>query len=341
MPAALRQRHGRDRGRALLQARRRRLRARSSAPASRTSSRARPCRAARRSPSSSSARSTSRTRSATSRARSARPSWRRSSSTSTRRRWILQNYLNDVPYGTVGGRTAIGVEAAAETFFAKHARDLTLAESALLAGLPQAPSQYNPFRNPSRRARAPQRGARARWPTTATSRAREADAAAQRAARAASTAPATRSRREPYFFDYVQEQLIEKLRRRRLPPRRAEGPHDDRPEAPGRGARRRSTASSPYPTGPGSAIVSIDPANGYIRAMASSGTYKDRTFNLAAQGHRQPGLGVQDVGADDGDPQGRRSRTDHLRLEAAAASTCPGYGHLGRQDLRRHLRRHR
>src|SRR5213078_2109290 len=40
---------------------------------------------------------------------------------------------------------------------------------------------------------------------------------------------------------------------------------------------------------PSSAIVSIDPDNGYIKAMASSGGYKDRNFNLAAQGHRQPG----------------------------------------------------
>src|SRR5205814_8510580 len=40
---------------------------------------------------------------------------------------------------------------------------------------------------------------------------------------------------------------------------------------------------------PSSAIVSIDPDNGYIKAMASSGGYRDRTFNLAAQGHRQPG----------------------------------------------------
>src|ERR687894_41082 len=62
--------------------------------------------------------------------------------------WILHNYLNTVPYGTVGGRTAIGVEAAAVTFFDKHVRDLKLFESALLAGLPQAPSEYNPFRNP-------------------------------------------------------------------------------------------------------------------------------------------------------------------------------------------------
>src|SRR4051795_9759634 len=63
------------------------------------------------------------------------------------KRWILQNYLNDVPYGTVQGRTAIGVEAAAETYFGKHAKDLSLVQSAMIAGLPQAPSQYNPFQN--------------------------------------------------------------------------------------------------------------------------------------------------------------------------------------------------
>ena len=54
-------------------------------------------------------------------------------------------------------------------------------------------------------------------------------------------------------------------------------------------ARQAIAGQLPYPDDPSSAIVSIDPSNGYIRAMASSGTYKDRTFNLAAQGHRQPG----------------------------------------------------
>jgi penicillin-binding protein 1A len=63
--------------------------------------------------------------------------------------WILKEYLNTVSYGTVDGRTAIGVEAAAETYFSKHANDLTLNEAALLAGLPQAPSEFNPFRNPT------------------------------------------------------------------------------------------------------------------------------------------------------------------------------------------------
>src|SRR3954464_10271910 len=63
--------------------------------------------------------------------------------------WILTSYLNNVPYGTVNGETAVGIEAAAEIFFSKHAKDLTLEQSALLAGLPQAPSEYNPFKNPS------------------------------------------------------------------------------------------------------------------------------------------------------------------------------------------------
>ena len=54
---------------------------------------------------------------------------------------ILQMYLNEAPYGG----TAWGVEAAAETYFGKSVSDLTLAESAILAGLPQRPSVYSPY----------------------------------------------------------------------------------------------------------------------------------------------------------------------------------------------------
>src|SRR6266566_2822025 len=64
------------------------------------------------------------------------------------KRSILTSYLNSVPYGTVGGQTAIGVQAAARIFFDKPASQLNLQQAALLAGLPQAPSQYNPFRDP-------------------------------------------------------------------------------------------------------------------------------------------------------------------------------------------------
>ncbi|HZZ98331.1 MAG TPA: transglycosylase domain-containing protein [Candidatus Saccharimonadia bacterium] len=54
---------------------------------------------------------------------------------------ILEMYLNNIPYGG----TSWGIEAAAQTYFDKHAKDLSLAEAALLAGLPQSPSRYSPF----------------------------------------------------------------------------------------------------------------------------------------------------------------------------------------------------
>ncbi len=56
---------------------------------------------------------------------------------------ILTIYLNHIYLG----QGAYGVEAAARTYFGKHARDLNLAECAMLAGLPQAPSRYNPKRH--------------------------------------------------------------------------------------------------------------------------------------------------------------------------------------------------
>src|SRR3954470_9275006 len=62
--------------------------------------------------------------------------------------WILTTYLNTVPYGTYGGQSAIGVWAAARVYFNKSPTDLTLPESALLAGLPQAPTEYSPVRSP-------------------------------------------------------------------------------------------------------------------------------------------------------------------------------------------------
>lgn len=57
------------------------------------------------------------------------------------KRDILGMYLNYVPYGG----TAWGIEAAAQTFFDKPATELTLAEAAFLAGLPQSPTRYSPF----------------------------------------------------------------------------------------------------------------------------------------------------------------------------------------------------
>ncbi len=57
---------------------------------------------------------------------------------------ILEMYLNQVPYGG----SSYGIEEASRTFFGKHAQELTLAEAAFLAALPQAPSMYSPYINP-------------------------------------------------------------------------------------------------------------------------------------------------------------------------------------------------
>src|SRR4051812_4299626 len=63
--------------------------------------------------------------------------------------WILDKYLNSVPYGTVGGQSAIGAKAAARIYFNKRLSQLDLHEAAMLAGLPQAPSTYSPLRAPA------------------------------------------------------------------------------------------------------------------------------------------------------------------------------------------------
>jgi len=59
------------------------------------------------------------------------------------KRWILSQYLNRAPYGS----NFIGIEAAAHGWFGKGAKDLGLAEAALLAGMAQAPSRFRPDRN--------------------------------------------------------------------------------------------------------------------------------------------------------------------------------------------------
>ncbi len=58
---------------------------------------------------------------------------------------ILTLYINQIFLGS----NSYGVEAAARTYFAKHAKELTIAEAALIAGLGQSPSAFNPYRNPT------------------------------------------------------------------------------------------------------------------------------------------------------------------------------------------------
>src|SRR3954470_24901506 len=200
--------------------------------------------------------------------------------------WILTSYLNNVPYGTVNGETAVGIEAAAEIYFSKHAKDLTLDQAALLAGLPQAPSLYNPFKNPT--------AAIARRNEVLRAMSKSGYITESQALEAMNKPLKLRAgnkyfrRSEPYFFDYVSELLIEKygLNTYRRGGLKVYTTIDPKLQQT---ARESINNVLNQPNDPSSAVVAIDPRNGYIRAMASSGSYKHRNFNLAAQGHRQPG----------------------------------------------------
>src|SRR3954467_2191002 len=200
--------------------------------------------------------------------------------------WILTSYLNNVPYGTVNGETAVGIEAAAEIFFSKHAKDLTLEQAALLAGLPQAPSEYNPFKNPSAALARRNEVLRSMVKSHYISQAEASDAGNQPLKLNAGSKYF--KRHEPYFFDYVSELLIERYgintyRKGGLKVYTTIYPDLQKT------ARSAIAGQLNQPNDPSSAIVAIDPRNGYIRAMAANGSNKPRHFNLAAQGHRQPG----------------------------------------------------
>jgi len=201
------------------------------------------------------------------------------------KRWILNSYLNNAPYGTNGGQTAVGIQAAARQYFDKPASRLELHEAAMLAGLPQAPSQYNPFREPEaalrRRNEVLRKMAELRMITPA--QAREAMDRPLGVERSRFYT----QRREQYFFDYVRQELIEAygIRRVRQGGLRVYTTIDLRMQR----AARRAISARLGGIGPKGAIVTINPRNGHILAMASSASYADSRFNLAAQGRRQPG----------------------------------------------------
>lgn len=200
--------------------------------------------------------------------------------------WIIENYLNTASYGTVNGRTAVGVEAASQIYYSKSASQLDLAESAMLAGLPQSPSLYNPLQNPTSAL-----GRRNDVLREMADQGYISDSDAEDAIdEPIGLNPGTRYSeiREPYFFDYVEQQLIEEygVNTVRQGGLTVYTTIDPALQAAG----REAIESRLYYSGdPSSALVSIDPSNGYVRAMASSGSYSDAQFNLAAQGHRQPG----------------------------------------------------
>lgn len=199
--------------------------------------------------------------------------------------WILTKYINNVPYGTVGGQTAVGVHAAARVFFDKPAVRLTLAESALLAGLPQAPSQYSPFRN---------RDAARNRRNQVLQVMLDEEMITQSEFEEADSSPLGlrentyyNERREGYFFDYVQSELVDRYGYETV--RKGGLRIYTTLDLDMQQAATKAVQNGVAGTGRDSALVTMEPDTGYIRAMASSRSYGDLKFNLAAQGNRQPG----------------------------------------------------
>jgi penicillin-binding protein 1A len=196
---------------------------------------------------------------------------------------ILTAYMNQVFYGN----HAYGIEAAAETYFSKTARRLTLEESALLAGLPQAPSSYDPFRNPS--------AAIARRNAVLKAMLVNGDITSSEyeAARVKSIAlkPGKRFQRirEPFFFSYVQELLQKEYGTNTV---REGGLRVYTTINPGlqKAALAAVKTVLTERSDPAAALISIDPRTGAIKAMvAASPGRKNNQYNFATSARRQPG----------------------------------------------------
>ena len=199
------------------------------------------------------------------------------------KRQILQQYLNLVYYGN----QAYGVAAAAQTYFSRRASQLTVAQAAMIAGLPQAPTDYDPLRDPDAALARRNEVLDAMFANHALSR--SAWRWARRRPLGLDPGTLYKTIHEPYFFGYVEQQLVA---------------HYGQQLVESGGLRVRTTIDPrlqhlaqqtivhhlPSKSDPASALVAIDPRNGKVRAMAVYVPSGERLqFNLASQGHRQAG----------------------------------------------------
>jgi len=196
---------------------------------------------------------------------------------------ILNAYLNEVFYG----RAAHGAQAAAETFFSTRASDLTLAQAALLAGLPQAPTLYDPTLHPASAMQRRDEVLRAMFQAGEISRAQFERAVASPLGLKPGSLYARQA--HPNFFGWAEQQLVAKFGARRVAAGglRVRTTLDVRMQSAALSSVRSVLRSK---TDPAAALVAIDPRTGAVRAMVSyvpNGTRMN--FNLATQSTRTAG----------------------------------------------------
>ncbi|HJR95888.1 MAG TPA: PBP1A family penicillin-binding protein [Gaiellaceae bacterium] len=203
---------------------------------------------------------------------------------------ILTAYLNTIYFG----HGAYGVQQAARAYFKKGAKDLTLAESALLAGIPADPSLYDPAVNPlSAKLRRSHvlgmmfeqgkitrrqfvRADRAPLPTPENIR-----------------LPGTQGE-APYFTNYVTDQLVAEYGAGKVfgGGLKVTTTIDLDLQLKARAAVESVLRN---PDGPAAALVAIDPRSGEVKAMFGGRNFRESQFNLAAQAKRQPGSAFKPI----------------------------------------------
>jgi penicillin-binding protein 1A len=197
---------------------------------------------------------------------------------------ILTAYLNTIYFGN----GAYGIQQAALTYFHHPAKDLRLAEAALLAGIPSDPARYDPVTNP--------KAARERRDVVLREMLDQGDITYRdyaSATHAKLPLPedvhlSGKQGPAPYFANYVKQQLIDRYGSGRV---FGGGLHvrttiDLNVQ---RFARQAITKWLTNPNGPSAALVAVDPRNGKVMAMIGGNNYRKSQFNLAVQGERQPG----------------------------------------------------
>lgn len=207
---------------------------------------------------------------------------------------ILTLYLNQIYFG----RGAYGIEAAARVYFGKSARDLTLAESAFLAGLPKAPSYY----------RDPQKAFERRSYVLA--RMVELGFIQESQRQEAERTPlgiidrsSHTMEKAPYFLDYVKRTIEQKYGAERLYNEglRIETTIDLGMQKAAEDAVARGIAEYDRRTGKRepsdvqSALVCMYPYSGHIKAMVGGRDYYKSQFNRAVQARRQPGSAFKPI----------------------------------------------
>jgi penicillin-binding protein 1A len=197
---------------------------------------------------------------------------------------VLTAYLNTVYFGN----GAYGVQMAARVYFGKKAADLTLAEAALLAGIPASPTGYDPATH--------RQAARARRTTVLRLMLEQGlitEADFRKADRARLPKPATirlPGIRGPsqHFVEYVKQQLVSRYGSGKVfgGGLRVTTSIDLELQKRAREAVEEWLGDR---EGPSAALVAVDPRDGRVLAMYGGSSFRESQFNLAVQGERQSG----------------------------------------------------